>query len=275
VVRIRPLNSPGSNLNEATQISLFSFLKFLTLLFINVKSECQIQLNKVFTKDERLRVIFPPNAITNAISFSSQKKQIIFSLAVSLRTKFFSDHNHVLFFHNPDWGIAKVRISMAGDVEMNPGPVTVGETTTSVVARIVTYNARGLKDKLKLKRVLNKCYNIVKENPDSFILIQETHLTEDECKNQLGLLWRESFSASPSNGRQEGTLTLFSGSWNIVEELNDEQGRFCATTVNKYGQRLCVNNIYAPNNHDIDFFTYVYDKIFDLKNRNPDIKIVL
>ena len=52
-------------------------------------------------------------------------------------------------------------------------------------------------------------------------------------------------------------------------------GRFCIITVKRYGQLLCVGNLYAPNDHDINFFTSFYDKLFDLKNDFPEAKIVV
>ncbi|MCE2674445.1 MAG: hypothetical protein LW635_12790, partial [Microcystis sp. 53598_E5] len=143
-----------------------------------------------------------------------------------------------------------------------------------VKVKIITYNARGLKDKSKLKRVLNKCYSILKTNPNSFILIQETHLDANECKD-IEIFWRYNFCASPSLGRQGGTLTLFDSSWECISNFNDVNGRFCSANATKYGQLLCVNNIYAPNDHNINFFTDVYDKIFEIKNQNPDAKIII
>ena len=161
---------------------------------------------------------------------------------------------------------------MAGDVEQNPGPET--RVTSSTEIRIISYNVRGLKDKLKLKRVLNKCYSVLKETPDSFILIQETHLDLTDC-DQVGLLWRHGFYASPGIGRQGGTLILFNSTWEVIKKSNDEQGRFCALIVSRHGQQLCIGNLYAPNDHDLDFFTSVYNQIYDLKSEYPDSKIIL
>ncbi len=107
-------------------------------------------------------------------------------------------------FCSETWDTAKALLKQSGDIEENPGPVLSNECTAAV--KIITFNARGLKDKLKLKRLLNKCYNVLKENLDSFVLIQETHLNKEEC-SQLELLWRQSFCASPGIGRQGGPLS--------------------------------------------------------------------
>ena len=176
------------------------------------------------------------------------------------------------FSFSRKWRLAKALLLLSGDVERNPGPGN-GEASSTEI-RIISYNIRGLKDKLKLKRVLNKCYNVIKETPDSFILIQETHLDLTDCE-QLGLLWRHGFCVSPGIGRQGGTLILFNSSWEVIKKSNDEHGRFCTLIVSKHGQRLCIGNLYAPNNHDLDFFTSVYDQIYELKSEYPDSKIIL
>ncbi len=181
-------------------------------------------------------------------------------------------HNTIIF--RPDWGSTRHTILLSGDVEMNPGPVRVGEGNPATTVKIITYNTRGLKDKLKLKRVLNKCYKLLKENQDSFILLQETHLDESESK-EIELLWRHNFCVSPSIGRQGGTLTLFDSSWENKADFNDINGRFCSALVTKYGQLLSINNIYAPNDHNISFFTEVYDKLFETVNQHPESKIIL
>ncbi len=250
---------------------------------------CQTNTNKLFPKRARLRDL----TIHIQISIFPQLSKIFRSLASEyFNSKFIkNDINQslkLLYSYSDslitlllitcsvqkDWGVSHHRILLAGDVELNPGPEQAINNDHAVSVKIITFNARGLKDKSKLKRILNKCYNILKTNPDSFILFQETHLDETECK-VLELLWRENFSVSPGIGRQAGVVTLFSSTWAKTGEFKDFNGRFCSTVVTKYGQQLCINNIYAPNDHDINFFTDLYNKIFEIKDQAPGIKVVI
>jgi exonuclease III len=174
-----------------------------------------------------------------------------------------------LFQVSYSWNSVKFSLLLSGDIELNPGP---GPSDQEI--SVITYNARGLKDKLKLKRVLNSCYNCLKDNRDTFIMLQETHLDSKEV-DSFNLLWRHGLLASPGIGRQHGVVTLFDKSWDVEFTLTDEVGRYCLLGVKKHEHHLLIINIYAPNDHDIRFFEKVYDQIMEYQNDHPDAKIVI
>jgi len=176
------------------------------------------------------------------------------------------------------WNFLNRKLNLSGDVELNPGPATSSAQTEPkpllVDIDIVTYNIRGLKDKLKLKRVLNTCYNIIKNNTNTFIMLQETHLDSSE-EDSLKLMWRHSYVTSPGIGRQHGVVTLFDKSWELLYKETDDVGRLCIVGVKKFDQVLGLTNLYAPNNHDINFFNRVYEGVNTIKNIHPEAKIVI
>jgi len=140
--------------------------------------------------------------------------------------------------------------------------------------KIITYNARGLKDKLKLKRILNKCYVTLKKNRDTFFFFQETHLDEDG-KKQLEFLWRHGAVFSPSVGRQGGSMILYDESWEVIKSEVDDVGRMCLLSVKKYNEHLCFCNIYAPNDHSINFFSNIYESLANHNIEYPGVNIIL
>jgi hypothetical protein len=66
------------------------------------------------------------------------------------------------------------------NVESNPGMAKSNNTLT-----VISYNANGLGDKTKLRRLLAKVEPIVSKG--GIILLQETHLKET---NYLKLIWK-------------------------------------------------------------------------------------
>ena len=257
------------------------------------KTYCQIRSENFLTKIERFR----DSHLSKLSGTSYQNKLILNSLANQQITKITkTDENctkkrynvkskcenrseidilmkyySLLCSRSYKWNSTQLRLLLSGDVETNPGPP---ENPLLVEIGIITYNARGLKDKLKLKRVLNTCYKILQKNRNYFIMLQETHL-EIGDEDRLKLLWRHGFVTSPGQGRQRGTMILFDKSWEVVHTDKDSIGRFCLLSAKKFNQQLCLGNIYAPNEHDITFFTTVYDKLLEYKNSNPEAKLIL
>jgi exonuclease III len=299
VVRIVNLNYSGSHPSQQNKDKYSISYKKLPLRFLNCNIECQIiQLHNV-TKIERLRAknsqeqiqIFYqiPKIPTEPANTSNTTSNVLKKLFLMYKeSKKQSNQLHQPIFLRSvsfvtDWGRAKKNIIQSGDVELNPGPEPGSEAGSSrdeeleinmAEIKILTYNVRGMKDKLKLKRVLNKCNRLIQENRDSFILLQETHLDEEECK-QIGLHWRQGYVRSPAIGRQGGTLILYSSTWENIHSENDNYGRFCSLIVSKYCQKLCIINVYAPNDHDIEFFNSVYNKTYEYKGQFPEIKVVI
>jgi len=259
------------NLQRASKCVIYpdkypNFAKKSNLSYQYFNKECQIILNHEVTKFERLGEFLPQiltlnlspkHRCTNSLADESREINLIcFSKIIVLyHIKLSKKLNYIplMKFFSYTWPYADLRLIRAGDVEPNPGPMVQGtgsSPSASTEFRIITYNARGLKDKLKLKRILNSCHNILRDCPNSFILIQETHLDREGC-DQLKLLWRHGWFASPGVGRQAGTLTLFNNAWEITKTTKDEFGRINIINVTKTGQRFCICNLYAPNDHDI------------------------
>ncbi len=231
----------GSTSTSRSSWSSFCSDKFLKkhikchFKIYSINQECQRKLKGNYTKVERLGDVkkynslyyFCPsrvikNETAKCITTTLEVKHMFKKLTkTESRTKFY---NNPLLHCRPDWGEAAKKILCSGDVELNPGPDVQGQQGTDASSRrgqtaatikILTYNARGLKDKYKLKRVLNKCNQVLRNNIDTFVLIQETHLNEIECK-QIEFLWRDGYCVSPAIGRQGGTLTLFSNTWEMI-----------------------------------------------------------
>jgi exonuclease III len=295
VVHNEYINNPGSS--KGGQLTDKYTQKSNLIVFKKQSSEnlCQIKRGIFLPKNSRLReqTCMTQTIIFNQISYFNYslatkkveddenektlykmlkndfKLDLMLDIITNMSTQFNNDAKDVFSYQYPS---GKMKILLSGDVELNPGPEKQSEHTMEL--KVVTYNARGLKDKLKLKRLLNVCSNTLKENPNTFILLQETHLDISECEN-LNLLWRQGVCYSPGVGRQWGTMILYGDSWSVKKCDKDENGRFCSVLVTKSEQTFAVNNIYAPNDHNLDFFTYIYDKIYDQKIEYPEAKVIL
>lgn len=143
----------------------------------------------------------------------------------------------------------------SGDIHPNPGP------------RILyTYNTRGLKSYPKLKRFLNKCYNLITDNPNTIIALQETHLKHSD-RARLNVLWRHDYVLSPSygDGHGGGCLILYNSSFigEITQKFEHSNGRMAYIVIKDKltDSHSIVCNIYAPNNHDSSYFEMVYEQI--------------
>ncbi len=241
-------------------------------LFLNHFLDCQIEPTVLYTKNSRnltklndypILLVAPNKQNISAYGNTSPKNS---KKKFNVKSNTNTSNN---LFCSVKFDLSKTLILQAGDVELNPGPEHKNEEI-----RILTYNARGLKDKLKLKRILNRCYNLIKENVNTFILFQETHL-EDSERASLGLLWRHGLILSPSVGRQAGTLILYDESWVKIHSQTDDLGRLCLISVEKYELHLCLINVYAPNNHCSNFFTTLYEIITNHKINNPDASFII
>jgi len=188
------------------------------------------------------------------------------------RVKYFPQHNYTFIITirivNPTTKIFIFsKLLRAGDVEQNPGPDLLGLS-------ISTYNARGLKNVPKLKRILNSCYKKFNTSRNSFVFLQETHLEEADSIS-MNLMWRHKYILSPGTNRQCGCIILYDPSWDVIEEKVDEGGRFCLAVLEKNCINVTLLNIYAPNNHDILFFTQIFNLLIDTKTKYPDTLIML
>jgi exonuclease III len=162
-------------------------------------------------------------------------------------------------------------IILSGDVEMNPGPVRDTREESLVIK---TYNIRGLKDFHKLKRTLNKCAGNIKANSNTVYNLQESHL-EIADKNKINLMWRGNFSLSPGRNKSRGCLTLYDSSWELLDELVDDNGRYTILTLKKAIGTFTIVNLYAPNENSLDFFENIFTQSIRIKdNYDSDLIIV-
>ena len=158
-------------------------------------------------------------------------------------------------------------ILRSGDVESNPGP-------DSQIFKVSTYNARGMKNRLKLKRLLNTAYKLLSENSNTIICLQETHLELNDMKT-VEMMWRHKFIMSPGTNRQCGCLILFDSSWDMKFKSNDDNGRLITTVLEKFDRLFILANVYAPNDHDVNFFSTVFNKLVELQISFPSAYTIL
>ena len=160
------------------------------------------------------------------------------------------------------------KLILSGDIELNPGPKGVP------IIALNTYNARGLKNRLKLKRLLNSCHKIVNDNRNAIIFLQETHLDDGDIPT-IELMWRHKFLISPGTNRQCGCLILFDPSWEVIKSEIDGEGRFCLLILKKFDSNIILSNIYAPNDHNLNFFSFIFNKLIESQTSFPDSDIIL
>jgi exonuclease III len=153
------------------------------------------------------------------------------------------------------------KLLTSGDIEPNPGP---GDPVLS----IKTYNVRGLKNRLKLKRVLNSCHKSMSENTYSIFFLQEAHLEESD-NTTLEMMWRHKFILSPGTNRQCGCLTLFDSSWSVAKKELDSEGRFSIIVLERSETSFIMVNVYAPNDHNLNFFANLFNKIIETQISFP------
>jgi exonuclease III len=154
-----------------------------------------------------------------------------------------------------------ILLLLSGDVERNPGPTTT--------IKIHTYNARGLRCNLKLKRILNSCHKLIQSNPLAVFGFQETHLTKDDI-DSLKFKWRHGFVLSPGTNKQCGVLLLYGDVWTQLASEVDTEGRRASVVLGRGTNTFIFNCIYAPNDHNINFFANIYDKIAEQLTNFPD-----
>lgn len=140
--------------------SLKHFFNFITLFGKNSKS-CQSCFDYFYTKTSSQ---LSQNLINKAKFFpknnNDQPPQASFSKPKNLNIIVKNNANSISHYH--DWKVLyfikyhpKViklfefnKLALSGDIQLNPGP------NAQSIITLNTYNARGLKSKLKLKRVL-------------------------------------------------------------------------------------------------------------------------
>lgn len=124
--------------------------------------------------------------------------------------------------------------------------------------KVLTYNVRGINDKIKRKRLISQMHKI---NPD-ILLLQETHLKSKTTH----ILNDKRFSYqihSQGSSKARGTAILIHRRLRF-EELDtwkDTQGRFIVTKGNLNGRLVTIASIYAPNEGQVAFIEDFLSKL--------------
>jgi len=127
---------------------------------------------------------------------------------------------------------------------------------------------------LKLKRILNSCHKLLNEDKNAIIFLQETHLDNTDYKT-IEMMWRHNFLISPGTNRQCGCLVLFDHTWQLEFQINDENGRYNIGVLAKFEKTFIIVNVYAPNDHNINFFANIFEKIIEIQSHHPGAEIIL
>ena len=159
------------------------------------------------------------------------------------------------------------------NIESHPGPRTNHpDNSDKCNFSVVTFNANGLGDVAKLRRVLTKADNCIKKG--GFFLVQESHLIKDDI---IKLYWRHNFEMSNFRTNSAGVLTLYSNDFKTLHSSSDDKGRRTVTLVENNLIKVMVVNIYVPNNHSeaIIFMEETYLKILEVLNDYPDSFVII
>lgn len=125
--------------------------------------------------------------------------------------------------------------------------------------KIETINVNGLGNPIKRSRVLTK----LKRDKMQVILIQETHMSNEEHEKFKKLGYINSFYSSYKNSRRRGVISLISNTVNfeLTEECSDKYGRYVIVKGRIDNTVVTLVNVYAPPEEDKTFFNLLFDKI--------------
>jgi len=203
------------------------------------------------------------------------KKFYNFAITISLKAYYVVDSKSKI--KNKSYFNDSELILQCGDIEKNPGPVHLRGTPnkeTHSPMEILTYNCRGLKDYKKLKRILNTCSASVKLKPLSIFFLQETHLDSNSIK-KVNVMWRGKYVASPGAGGSRGCLTLFDNRWNVTDNFESVDGRITCTAITSEELSVIAINAYSPNDHNVQFFEVLFEKLLEFKDKYPDYSVIM
>ena len=165
--------------------------------------------------------------------------------------------------------IRMLLLLVAGDVERNPGPEDI---------TLVTQNCRGLKNKDKLKQLLNRLSNM-KIGNTKIVALQETHLDLDQ--SYIKYMWSGVMAITPGVGSKGGVVTLLSGNISIHEQIDVEnEGHILLAELisNKDAVTLIIANLHSPCAHDgtkIAFFSKILNTVTDLKLNHDNCEVII
>jgi len=178
--------------------------------------------------------------------------------------------NNRIITHNLYAYYTKLRVTLSGDVELNPGP-----NVNKSKLRVMTYNVQGLGNTAKLKRVNNILHKL--DQRESYVInLQETHFKNEE---NIAYHWKWGVTQSLGSSNSCGVAILYSKSYfdEVIETRSDKIGRYCSVTLNRDGDVYTFVNVYAPNNHykSFEFLEYIENEIEDILNRHPLTNLII
>ena len=130
--------------------------------------------------------------------------------------------------------------------------------------RLESLNCRGLRDKTKRADIFER----IKDRKTDIILLQETHLTENDY-TELKEDWNIEYFLSGSSNTSRGTAILLNKTFEYVlhDKILDDNGRYTLIDIEiTLIGRLTVGSIYAPNDQIEIFLEEIFDKINQLNN---------
>ncbi len=152
--------------------------------------------------------------------------------------------------------------SLMYDIEKNPGP------DISKKLDICTLNCRGLGKIDKFRLTLNKASQLIRANPNTIIMLQETMVKDD---NYLKLAWKGTYAITYGTGNSQGCITLAGNALQFNNQINFGSRGHAIEVVGLTEGRLLLLNIYAPNGYANDkkaFFIESMDIIKDSVCKN-------
>ena len=130
----------------------------------------------------------------------------------------------------------------------------------------------------KRKLVINKCNEIFKENPSAILAFQETHFKENDAQG-MAIMARFKTHNSTYNGdgnRQKGASIFFSDKFWTEDECLYKSDNGDLVIVKLVGKNLSVivSNVYAPNDHNEEYFDHLKDIMLDIQIVHPTIPVI-
>ena len=163
--------------------------------------------------------------------------------------------------------------------------------------RILSFNVKGLGDKLKREKIFNFTKQKVNEG---IILLQETHSSREKCDS-----WSKEFDGNcffnhgTSNSKGVAILLTLDQDYKVLKYEHDGEGRLQMLSIELEDQKYLIVNVYNPNTekeqvaflsklndalknfpdifeHNIIIggdFNFIYDILLDANGGNPSLKL--
>ncbi|KAL9962757.1 hypothetical protein ACROYT_G031895 [Oculina patagonica] len=123
---------------------------------------------------------------------------------------------------------------------------------------ICSLNVRGLSNNIKRRETLNWLRN----KKHSVYFLQEVHSSNETEKLWLAE-WGYTGLFSSLSSSKAGVCILFNNNFafEILKYYSDPEGRFITVDIKTQDKIITLQNIYAPNNDDRDFFKKVFNNL--------------